>query len=210
MNQLQGVLQGFPYYGPKINVNIQAIYTLGCCGSREQVAKVQPLAAENRYYTASLYALGKSRVEGSFVQEVFQRDAYCENNKCNLQVTAHALGMALRLEDGGRAAGLDVDKAVKDLCFIINNRTVMDVNYSSEIVCCLIALAYACDQRFGGNTASAASLELARQTLADLNRNYSAEVMVRLAKAVGVTYKMLEGESLSEDEEEFLLKKLEI
>ena len=210
LNQLQGVLQGFPYYGPKINVNIQAIYTLGCCGSKEQVAKVQPLAAENRYYTASLYALGKSRVAGSFVQEVFQRDAYCESNKCNLQVTAHALGMALRLEDGGRAAGLDVDKAVKDLCFIINNRTVLDVNYSNDIVCCLIALAYACDQRFGGNTASAASLELARQTLANLNRNYSTEVMMRLAKAAGVAYKMLDGESLSEDEEEFLLKKLEI
>lgn len=209
LNQLQGVLQGFPYYGPKINVNIQAIYTLGCCGSKEQVAKVQPLAAENRYYTASLYALGKSRVAGSFVQEVFQRDAYCESNKCNLQVTAHALGMALRLEDGGRAAGLDVDQAVKDLCFIINNRTVLDVNYSSEIVCCLIALAYACDQRFGGNTVSAASMELARQTLANLNRNYSTEVMMRLAKAAGVAYKMLDGESLSEDEEEFLLKKLE-
>ena len=210
LNQLQGVLQGFPGYGLKINVNIQAIYTLGCCGSKEQVAKVQPLAAENRYYTASLYALGKSRVAGSFVQEVFQRDAYCESNKCNLQVTAHALGMALRLEDGGRAAGLDVDKAVKDLCFIINNRTVLDVNYSSEIVCCLIALAYACDQRFGGNTVSAASMELARQTLANLNRNYSTEVMMRLAKAAGVAYKMLDGESLSEDEEEFLLKKLEI
>ena len=210
LNQLQGVLQGFPYYGPKINVNIQAIYTLGCCGSKEQVAKVQPLAAENRYYTASLYALGKSRVAGSFVQEVFQRDAYCESNKCNLQVTAHALGMALRLEDGGRAAGLDVDQAVKDLCFIINNRTVLDVNYSSEIVCCLIALAYACDQRFGGNTVSVASMELARQTLANLNRNYSTEVMMRLAKAAGVAYKMLDGESLSEDEEEFLLKKLEI
>lgn len=171
---------------------------------------MQPLAAENRYYTASLYALGKSRVAGSFVQDVFQRDAYCESNKCNLQVTAHALGMALRLEDGGRAAGLDVDKAVKDLCFIINNRTVLDVNYSSEIVCCLIALAYACDQRFGGNTVSAASMELARQTLANLNRNYSTEVMMRLAKAAGVAYKMLDGESLSEDEEEFLLKKLEI
>ena len=210
LNQLQGVLQGFPCYGLKINVNIQAIYTLGCCGSKEQVAKVQPLAAENRYYTASLYALGKSRVAGSFVQDVFQRDAYCESNKCNLQVTAHALSMALRLEDGGRAAGLDVDKAVEDLCFIINNRTVLDVNYSSEIVCCLIALAYACDQRFGGNTVSAASMELARQTLANLNRNYSAEVMMRLAKAAGVAYKMLDGESLSEDEEEFLLKKLEI
>lgn len=210
LNQLQGVLQGFPCYGLKINVNIQAIYTLGCCGSKEQVAKVQPLAAENRYYTASLYALGKSRVAGSFVQEVFQRDAYCESNKCNLQVTAHALGMALRLEDGGRAAGLDVDQAVKDLCFIINNRTVLNVNYSSEIVCCLIALAYACDQRLGGNTVSFASMELARQTLANLNRNYSTEVMMRLAKAAGVAYKMLDGESLSEDEEEFLLKKLEI
>lgn len=209
LNQLQGVLQGFPCYGLKINVNIQAIYTLGCCGNKEQVAKVQPLAAENRYYTASLYALGKSRVAGSFVQDVFQRDAYCESNKCNLQVTAHALSMALRLEDGGRAAGLDVDKAVEDLCFIINNRTVLDVNYSSEIVCCLIALAYACDQRFGGNTVSAASMELARQTLANLNRNYSTEVMMRLAKAAGVAYKMLDGESLSEDEEEFLLKKLE-
>lgn len=57
---------------------------------------------------------------------------------------------------------------------------------------------------------SAASMELARQTLANLNRNYSMEVMMRLAKAAGVAYKMLDGESLSEDEEKFLLKKLEI
>ena len=118
--------------------------------------------------------------------------------------------MALRLEGGGRAAGLDVEQAVKDLCFVINNRTVLDVNYSSDIVCCLIALGYACDQRFGGNPVSEASLTMARQTLANLNRHYSVEIVMRLAKAVGVVYKMLDGEILSEDEEEFLLKKLEI
>ena len=210
LNQLQGVLQGFPCGGPKTNVNIQAIYTLGCCGSKEQIAKVQRLAADNRYYAASLYALGKSRTAGSFLQNELKHDAYCEGKKCNLQVTAHALGMALRLEGGGRAAGIDADQAVRDLCFVINNRTVLDVNYSSDIVCCLIALGYACDQRFGGNLVAAASLELARKTLANLNRNYSTEIVLRLAKAVGVVYKMLEGESLSEDEEEFLLKKLEI
>ena len=33
---------------------------------------------------------------------------------------------------------------------------------------------------------------------------------MRLAKAVGVVCKMLDGEILSEDEEKFLLKKLEI
>lgn len=209
LNQLQGVLQGFPSYGPKINVNIQAIYTLACCGSKEQVAKLEPLADNSRYYAASLYALGKSRVAGNFVQRKLHQDAYCENTRCNLQVTAHALGMALRLE-GGRAAGLDVEQAVKDLCFVINNRTVLDVNYSSDIVCCLIALGYACDQRFGGNPVSEASLTMARQTLANLNRHYSVEIVMRLAKAVGVVYKMLEGEILSEDEEEFLLKKLEI
>lgn len=209
LNQLQGVLQGFPSYGPKINVNIQAIYTLACCGSKEQVAKLEPLADNSRYYAASLYALGKSRVAGSFVQRKLHQDAYCENTRCNLQVTAHALGMALRLE-GGRAAGLDVEQAVKDLCFVINNRTVLDVNYSSDIVCCLIALGYACDQRFGGNPVSGASLTMARQTLANLNRHYSVDIVMRLAKAVGVVYKMLDGECLSRDEEEFLLKKLEI
>ena len=51
---------------------------------------------------------------------------------------------------------------------------------------------------------------MARHTLANLNRHYSVEIVMRLAKAVGVVYKMLEGEILSEDEEEFLLKKLEI
>lgn len=210
LNQLQGVLQGFPSYGPKINVNIQAIYTLACCGSKEQVAKLEPLADNSRYYAASLYALGKSRVAGNFVQRKLHQDAYCENTRCNLQVTAHALGMALRLEGGGRAAGLDVEQAVKDLCFVINNRTVLDVNYSSDIVCCLIALGYACDQRFGGNPVSGASLTMARQTLANLNRHYSVDIVMRLAKAVGVVYKMLDGECLSRDEEEFLLKKLEI
>ena len=209
LNQLQGMLQGFPCGGPKTNVNIQAVYTLACCGSPEQVAKVQRLANDNRFYAAVLYALGKSRVAGSFVQNELEQDAYCANSKCNLQVTAHALGMALRM-DGGRAPGLDVNRAVKDLCFILNNRVVLDVNYSGDIVCCLIALGYACDQRFAGNTCSAASLALAKQTMANLNRNYSSEIMMRLAKAITVVYKMIEGQCLSRDEEEFLLKKLEI
>ena len=43
LNQLQGVLQGFPCYGLKINVNIQAIYTPWLL--RQQGASCQSAAA---------------------------------------------------------------------------------------------------------------------------------------------------------------------
>ena len=210
-NQLMMELNGFGCSGGrKVNANIQAIYALGCFGRPEEVEKLKKLVTLPKYYTQCLYAFGKAKVEGRLLYEKFADDVYYQSARSNLQATAQALAMALRLDNGKRAEGIDVVQTIKDLCFVLEECPVYEPNYTSGHVCSLIALAYACDQRYGNNPLPRESLEMIDRSLKNLNRNYSAAVMQHLIKSANVVRKMLTGEALSLSEEQFLLKKLDV
>lgn len=208
-NQLMMELNGFTSSGRKVNANIQAIYTLGCFGTAEQIKKLRKLVSNPRYYTPCLYAFGKAQVEGALLYEKFAADVYYQSAKSNLQVTAQALAMALRKNSGSRTKNINVVQVIKDLCFVLEEFPVYDPHYASGHVCCLIALGYACDQRYADNKLPESSLKLAERALNSLFRNYSPEVQRQLAKSATVARKMLLGDSLSVDEEQFLLRKLD-
>ena len=163
-----------------------------------------------KYYTQCLYAFGKAKIEGKLLYEKFSADVYYQSARNNLQVTAQALAMALRLDNGRRAENIDVVQVIKDLCFVLEECPVYDASHASGHVCSLVALAYACDQRYGNNPLPPESLQLVDRTLKSLNRNYSAAVMQHLLKSANVVRKMLTGEALSLAEEQFLLKKLDV
>lgn len=210
-NQLMMEMNGFNCSGGrKVNANIQAIYALGCFGRPEEVEKLCKLVTTPKYYTQCLYAFGKAKVEGKLLYEKLNADVYYQSAKSNLQVTAQAMAMALRLDTGKRAEGIDVTKVIKDLCFVLENCQVYDPAYSSGHNCSLIALAYACDQRYGNNLLPHETLQMVDRTLKNLQRNYSAAVMQHLLKSATVARKMLTGQVLSVAEEEFLLKKLDV
>lgn len=210
-NQLMMELNGFSCSGGrKVNVNIQAIYALGCFGKPEEVEKLLKLVTTPKYYTQCLYAFGKAKIEGKLLYKKFADDVYYQSARNNLQVTAQALAMALRLDNGKRAEGIDVVQVIKDLCFVLEECRVYEPAHASGHVCSLVALAYACDQRYGNNPLPQESLEMVDRTLKSLNRNYSAAVMQHLVKSANVVRKMLTGEGLSLAEEQFLLKKLEV
>lgn len=210
-NQLMMELNGFSCSGGrKVNVNIQAIYALGCFGKPEEVEKLLKLVTMPKYYTQCLYAFGKAKIEGKLLYEKFSADVYYQSARNNLQVTAQALAMALRLDNGRRAENIDVVQVIKDLCFVLEECPVYDASHASGHVCSLVALAYACDQRYGNNPLPPESLQLVDRTLKSLNRNYSAAVMQHLLKSANVVRKMLTGEALSLAEEQFLLKKLDV
>ncbi len=210
MNLLQTELKGFECSGSRVNTNIQAIYTLACCGSSEQIADLVALKRQSRYYSACLYAFGKKQQEGAYIYDCFALDAYAQNKKSNLQTTAHALAMALRLDTGCRVKDIDVKKVIKDLCFVINNRTVYDERYCSDITCCILALGYACDQRFEGNVLPQELKDMVAETFDRLPFIYPTEVLRHLYRIIDVSGKMFDGQVLSHDDEEFLLQSLEI
>ena len=210
-NQLMMELNGFSCSGGrKVNVNIQSIYALGCFGKPEEVEQLLKLVTMPKYYTQCLYAFGKAKIEGKLLYEKFSADVYYQSARNNLQVTAQALAMALRLDNGRRAENIDVVQVIKDLCFVLEECPVYDASHASGHVCSLVALAYACDQRYGNNPLPPESLQLVDRTLKSLNRNYSAAVMQHLLKSANVVRKMLTGEALSLAEEQFLLKKLDV
>lgn len=208
--QLLLEMNGFPSSGSRVNVNIQAIYALGCYGTPEEVRRLRKLDTVLKYYTQCLYAFGKAQVEGKWLYEKLYADIYERGDRGNLQATAQAMAMALRRDTGRSVDDVDVTKVVKDLCYVLDNRAVWDVNYISGHVCTIIALGYACDQRYGNNPLPEETLRMAERTLRGLERNYAADVYSRLKKSATVALKMLTGALLSADEEAFLLKKLDI
>lgn len=210
LNLLLPELKGFESSGSRVNTNIQAIYTLACCGSSEQVADLVVLKRKSRYYSACLYAFGKKQQEGAYIYDCFALDAYAQNKKSNLQITAHALAMALRLDTGCRVKDINIEQVIKDLCFVINNRTVCDERHCSDIACCIFALGYACDQRFEGNLLSQKVKDSVAETFDKLPFIYPTEVLRHLYRVIDVSRKMFDGRVLSHDDEEFLLQSLEL
>lgn len=208
--QLLLEMNGFPSSGSRVNVNIQAIYALGCYGTPEEVRRLRKLDTVLKYYTQCLYAFGKAQVEGHWLYEKLYADIYERGDRGNLQATAQAMAMALRRDTGRSVENVDVARVVKDLCYVLDNRAVWDVNYACGHVCSIIALGYACDQRYGNNPLPEETLRMAERTLRGLERNYAADIYNRLKKSATVALKMLTGALLSADEEAFLLKKLDI
>ena len=125
-------------------------------------------------------------------------------------MSAHALGLAVRRGTGKRVENVNMDKVVNALCKTIEHNYDVSDNYSGIIVSCIIALGYACDQRYTDNTVSEKSVVKARELLLRLNMLYSSSVATQFTKSIGIAEKLMNGMILSAEEEQFLLKKIEI
>ena len=125
-------------------------------------------------------------------------------------MSAHALGLAVRRGTGKRVENVNMDKVVNALYKAIEQNYDVSDNYSGIIVSCIIALGYACDQRFADNMVSEKSVKKAGELLMRLNMLYSTSVANQFTKSIRIAQKLMNGMILSAEEEQFLLKKIEI
>lgn len=211
MDELSAAIMGFSAYGAVTNVISQAIYTLGCCGSKEQINRLESLHGNNRFYQACLYAHGKSRTMHQWLYEEFLADckklkssSYKQNS--GLQSTAYALGMALRKDNEPNMHSLDENKVVKDVCNTVESGR-LDIN---ELVCCLLAIGWCCDQRYGDKSITMDTIKKAEYTVDSIRYWYQDDIVLKCNKVSVIVKKMLHGETLTEADEEFLLLKLTI
>lgn len=209
MSQLSAAISGLSMVGgPKVSTNIQAIYTMSICANTSQLDKLAALHDNARYLQACLYAHAKTRTCLQWLQDKFEDDVKksIRGVSSNIQFSSYAIGIALR-KDGIHTSILSAKaegKIVKHLCSAIATRRLSE----EALVCCMLALGWICDQRNSESDVDESIIREASEIIKDIDWYYP-EIDMKLEKPRNVALKMINGVRLDEDEEQFLLTKLE-
>jgi len=209
MSQISADINGFSMRGPKTSTNIQAIYTLSICANMDQLTKLSALHESTRYLQACLYTHAKTRSDLQWLQDEFESDVSKSKKglRNNIQFSSYAIGVALR-KDGISKGILSAEaetKIVKKLCEVVQMGNLT----SEELTCCLLALGWICDQREYSSEISGSVIQEVFDTIRSVDDYYSVLTAMKQAKAREIAIKMVNGDLLNVDEEQFLLTKLE-
>ena len=207
MTQLNADLHGFSIGGAKVTTNIQAILALSVCGSLEQLSAIATLHEYPRYLQACLYTHAKTRTDLPWLLEEFEKDVnqILQNFGSNLQFSSYAIGVALR-KDGIRILSAEAEeKVVKNLCKVIRTGSLK----LEELICCILALGCICDQRQQETEMRRTVINEALEVIGEIDSYYTVLTTMKCEKAREVVKKMIDGDCLNEEEEQFLLTKLE-
>lgn len=209
MGQISSDLNGFSIEGPKVSTNIQAVYTLSICAGKDQLSKLASLHGSPRYLQACLYTHAKTRSDLQWIQEEFEKDVSraAEGYVSNIQFSSYSIGVALRKDCGGKSI-LPAEaegKIVEKLCLAVGSGNLS----SAELTCCILAMGWICDQREGASEIDGSIIEDAFAAIRKMDDDYTLLTLMKQEKARAVAVKMINGERLNVDEEQFLLTKLE-
>ena len=209
IGQLSADLQGMLISGgPKVSTNIQAIYTLSTCANMDQLSKLSKLHDSTRYLQACLYTHAKTRSDLQWIQDELEKDLKnaTKGYSNNLQFSAHAIGVALRNVDG---QGIMSDKTetaiVSKLTDVIRTGNLSIEELNSTI----LAIGCICDQREYECRIESSIVTEALSTIRNIDEMYNYLVVIAQQRACEVAVKMINGDLLTNDEEQFLLTKLE-
>jgi len=208
MAQINTELHGISMGGPRRSTNIQAIYTLSMCASEGQLDRLSELHRSERYLQSCLYTHAKTKTHVGWILEEFNRDLRTAARKQanNLQFSAYAVGMTLRRDGTDVLSVKEEEKIVRQLCEIIRTGNLTE----QELVCCVLALGWICDQRNGSNRLKDSEISHAARVIQDMDDYYNPYILMRCGKVRNVATKMINGDLLNDDEEQFLLTKLDI
>ena len=208
MSQISADLHGMVAVGARVSTNIQAVYTLSMCADFEQLSRLSALHTSTRYLQACLYVHAKTRTDLEWLCGEFEKDVKLVQNNMgsNIQFSAYAVGVALRKDGQDILSEKAQERIVKALSDAIRSRRLT----AEELTCCMLALGWICDRRQQGMKISGQVIGEALNTLQNLEGEYKAFVIAKCIKPREVAMKMMNGEFLNEDEERFLLIKLEI
>ena len=191
--------------GLKMNTKIQSVYTLSMCGSEEDIALLVNLHNNVRFRMANLYTHAVTKTEVDWIYYEFKQDCakvLAGAPTSAIQISAHALGVAFKLDGRPTHSTIRREQIVSDLCRVIRSQNLNNV----EISVCILALGMICDRR-AVNSLAQSSFDDAEKLFADLNRIYDENFIELFAKAQSVAQKMIQGGTLSPEEEESLLMK---
>ena len=196
-----------PLRGAAVNTKIQAIYALYMCASEDDLEQMVGLHNYDKFRLANLYVHAMTKTSVDWIYACFKQDWNKTDRglKSNIQVSAHALGLAYRLSDSKPTiASVMKETIVEELCDMIRSKKMDGVEISN----CIIALGLLCDRRSPNSLKEKVSMK-AQVFLESLRSLYQPVLYVGFEKAVEVALKMFEGEKLTAAEEELLLIKID-
>lgn len=208
VSKLGGALNGMSTSGPRKNTNIQAIYTLGFCGSEAQLNKLSTLHDRSEYQMACLYAHAVSKTCVDWLIDYFNADIKKLNNESGNHIpsSAYALGIALHNYTRNDINDKTVIKLVERLYNAIKTCNLT----TEQLTSCVLAIGWICDQRSDTHwNIPSELLEKTYDLLDDAMWDiYDYAVSEKCEKPVDVACKMINGDVLSDEDEQFLLEKL--
>jgi len=212
MAQIHPLLEGFSSGGKETNVNIQALYTLSICASEQQLKEIKRIHNNSKYLQVCLYIHAKTKTELEWIYEQFHEDikkikraSYSDKCSSNLQISVYAIGVALRKDDKAVYLGKE-EKIVDEICSVIMSGKLKE----QELICSVLALGWICDQRNHINKIGSEYINKALDTIRDIDFEYNYQLLTKCVKSREVATKMINGDILTNEEEMFLLTKLEI
>ncbi len=208
IDQLSMELNGMSDNGPKVSTNNQAIYALGICGEERDWKRLYVLHDRSCYLQACLYAHARSKTALDWLLAEFQKDIRQaeQGRSSNLQFSAYAVGIALRREEGAPVVEKKTEEdVVKKLTAAIQRGNLG----KEELICSLLALGWICDQRQEESRLPASLLQEVLETVRDVGYYAKGFLEQDARKVQEVVEKLINGEHLDEEEEQFLLTKLE-
>ena len=208
MSQINAELHGLGMGGPRVSTNIEAVNALSICADKEQLGRLSGLHSSPKYLQSCLYTHAKTKSDLAWLQSEFERDISQASKSLgsNLQFSAYALGVALRKDGESQMSPQEESKIVSKLCTGIRTG-----NFGTEeLICCVLALGWICDQRGQMSEIEGSVLRDALDTVQAIDDYYSVITAAKSEKARAVAVKMICGELLDADEERFLLTKLNI
>ena len=190
--------------GAKMNTKIQSVYALSICGDTRELAQLVNLHGNDKFRMANLYTHAMTKTEVDWIYQEFRKDCgkVQLGGKSGIQISAHALGVACKLDGRPLSGAIRREQVVADLCRVIRSQKLNNV----EISVCIIALGLICDRR-KPNDLAASAFDEAQTLLDELPQLYDWNFVELFAKARDVAQKMIQGGQLTAEEEESLLMK---
>ena len=191
--------------GLKMNTKIQCVYALSMCGSEEDISLLVNLHNNEKFRMANLYTHAITKTEVDWIYYEFKKDCtkiLTGAPTSAIQISAHALGVAFKIDGRPTKSSIRREQIVSDLCKVIRSQNLNNV----EISVCILAIGMVCDRRTANNLAQS-SFNDAEKLFVDLNSIYDENFTELFAKAQDVAQKMIHGNQLSAEEEESLLMK---
>lgn len=206
MEQLRPELQDVRITGKRVSVNIQAIYTLGMCASKKQAEQLEVLHEKQKYRHACLTMHAMTKTSCRWLYTTFLSDKKRALKKLanDLQFSVYAIGAVFRNNEKNVEKEINRKKVIKEIEEVICSGLLQQ----EALICCLIALGWICDQRFNKNKLEPSILNRVYSVINSLEDIYGTAVAKKCEKSRSIALKLINGEDLCEEEEEFLLSKM--
>ena len=204
INQLGSAFLNAENYGARVSTNNQAIYALGICGSEADIKKLSSLHSEAKYRQACLYTHARTCTETGWIMSEFERDAQnaCQGKENNLQFSSYAIGQIMNPGTGMQDIA-KAEKALKLLCKAIESGRLT----AEALVCCVLAAGWICDQRISASGLNATVINSTLTAIRDIECKYFTLIAAKCKKAQTIAEKLILGEGLEQEEEQYLLSK---